>query len=187
LQILRDVVGDLLRGRLRILDDARPGERPAPERRHTDRDRHHDGDEPDLRPDGHGCVPILPRTAGRGGDRSRQQCRGGTVLQPVRPRAWCPRGPARRLHESGAMARSGRVRAMVSIALICFTGCYQWVAVKPSKLPKTAAEVVEIDTEEDEMTFWRPRATIEMGTLLISGDNLPPTAIPLDQITEARV
>jgi len=76
---------------------------------------------------------------------------------------------------------------MVSIALICFTGCYQWVAVKPSKLPKTAAEVVEIDTQEDEMTFWRPRATIEMGTLLISGDNLPPTAIPLDQITEARV
>ena len=31
------------------------------------------------------------------------------------------------------------------------------------------------------------RASIEDGALIISGDNLPPTAIPLDQITEARV
>jgi hypothetical protein len=75
----------------------------------------------------------------------------------------------------------------MAVALMSLTGCYQWVAVKPSKLPKTAAEVVEIDTKEDEMTFWRPRATIEVGDLIISGDNLPPTAIPLDQITEARV
>jgi hypothetical protein len=76
---------------------------------------------------------------------------------------------------------------VVAIALMGLTGCCSWVTVRPSELPRTAAAVVEIDTQNDGMTFWQPRASIKDGALIISGDNLPPTAIPLDQITEARV
>ena len=54
LQILGDVVGQLLRAGLRVLDDAVAGQEHPPPGRHADRDRHADGDEPDLRPDGQG-------------------------------------------------------------------------------------------------------------------------------------
>jgi hypothetical protein len=60
LEVFDDVVRDLLRGLLRVLDDAVAGHVHAAPRRDADRDRHADGDEPDFRPDGHGGKAILP-------------------------------------------------------------------------------------------------------------------------------
>jgi len=90
-------------------------------------------------------------------------------------------------------------------ALLSLSGCYEWVAIKPTEVPRAAAGerdleqpdgrhaqlggtagVVEVVTPRYGATFWTPRATIEDEALTISSGDEPPAAIPLSQITDAR-
>jgi hypothetical protein len=89
--------------------------------------------------------------------------------------------------------------------LAVVAGCYDWVTVRPTELPKLSAGASEVERVDgsrvhvegpviakvlssfDAKKFYAPRARIEGPMLTISGDDAPPTEFPLDEIREVRV
>jgi len=102
--------------------------------------------------------------------------------------------------------RGAAVLALVGIfGCVGMTGCYDWIAIKPTEIPKLVGEVEDLEQpdgtrvhfqeqpealkvrwRDEARKFWAPRASIEGGVLAISGDNTPPVQIPMDQIVDVR-
>ena len=94
---------------------------------------------------------------------------------------------------------------MVVLLGLAGTGCYDWVWVRPTELPKlnvgpTVLEkvdgsrfVVERPVTADVVTpvgvqkFHHPASRIDGDILTITGDDVPESHIPLDQISSVRV
>ena len=95
------------------------------------------------------------------------------------------------------------LRAAGMVALVGLTSCYDWVAIKPTEIPRFAAAhevdgpdglvrfegkvAVKVHTPmEGTLTYWNPRAKVEDGWLVISGESAPPAEIPLGAIDRAK-
>ena len=101
--------------------------------------------------------------------------------------------------------RLGWNRGAPVLVVLVAAGCYDWVPVRPTELPKLSAGARELEradggrfevrravtakitTPWGATKFAQPQAGIEGGKLRISGGDVPPTEIPLDQITSVRV
>jgi hypothetical protein len=105
--------------------------------------------------------------------------------------------------------RGASVLALVGIlggvGSVGLTGCYDWIPIKPTEIPKLVGEVEDLEQpdgtrvhfeeqpealkvrwRDEARKFWAPRASIGGGVLAISGDNTPPVEIPMDQIVDVR-
>ena len=103
---------------------------------------------------------------------------------------------------SGWNERAGAVIVLVGLA---GSGCFDWVSVRPTELPKlnvgpTVLEkvdgsrfVVDRPVTADVVTpvgvqkFHHPMSRIDGDILTITGDEVPESHIPLDQISSVRV
>ncbi len=99
----------------------------------------------------------------------------------------------------------GWARAAGTMALVGLMSCYDWVAIRPTEIPRFAAEPHEVEGPDGSqtrfdgkvtvkvhtaqggtLTYWDPRAKIEDGWLAISGEGAPPAEIPLTAIDRAK-
>jgi hypothetical protein len=95
--------------------------------------------------------------------------------------------------------------AVVALFGLASAGCYDWASVRPTELPKLNAAVSSLEKTDGsrfvvqrEVTakvvtpfgaqkFSRPVSRIDGDILTITGDEVPETHIPLDQINSVRV
>jgi hypothetical protein len=95
--------------------------------------------------------------------------------------------------------------AVVALLGLSCAGCYDWASVRPTELPKLNAAVSSLEKTDGSrfviqravtakvvtplgaQKFSQPVSRIDGDILTITGDDVPETHIPLDQINSVRV